>query len=407
MWPLGDQALVSFCNFFTTIILARQLSSEAFGVFQILYLVILLINAIQIALFSNPMMSLGPKYNSKDTPYYFGAVLVHYVFFAAFVGICTLLGDYALRWVNPAWDLGELRTPFLVMALGVLAQDFFRRYFFARSRTGLAFITDGISYVGQLCGLLFIVSFGELDTSVALMTIGVTSFVAVVFSCLFKGEVSINKRFLIATSKENWSFSKWLVGSTVVQWATSNIYLLVSGSILGPQAVGAIRAAQNIMGPINVLFQGLNNIVPLRASQRFHSRGTPGLFAYLGVILLNGLAVTLVFAIIAGLGSEFWFSVFYGDNFREYTFLLKWLALLYPLMFITFVIRVGLRSIEYTKPILVAYVVTTLFCLTVAHWLISGFALHGAMAGFVTNSFILIGIMLFLGRRKLTCDSIE
>ena len=60
-WAIADQAIVSGAGFVTTVLLARQLGGEELGRFTLLWLVVLIANAVQFAMIIAPMMSIAPK----------------------------------------------------------------------------------------------------------------------------------------------------------------------------------------------------------------------------------------------------------------------------------------------------------------------------------------------------------
>ena len=49
--------------------------------------------------------------------------------------------------------------------------------------------------------------------------------------------------------------------------------MLVGASVAGPQAAGGVRATQNVIGPVNIAFQALENIVPIRAAEEMRRGG--------------------------------------------------------------------------------------------------------------------------------------
>ena len=88
--------------------------------------------------------------------------------------------------------------------------------------------------------------------------------------------------------KRNWSFSQWLVYSSLLQWGTGNLFIIMAGTLLGPWAVGVIRIMQNTMGLFNVLFIFLENVLPINFANIFKI-----LSATLGAFFVSVLCVYL------------------------------------------------------------------------------------------------------------------
>ncbi len=85
----------------------------------------------------------------------------------------------------------------------------------------------------------------------------------------------------LTAAKRNWRVARWLVASVVVQWGAGNIFMIAAAGLIGMAAVGGFRAAQNIVGVINILTLGLENAVPPQASRHFYADGHRALSAYL------------------------------------------------------------------------------------------------------------------------------
>jgi hypothetical protein len=83
---LADQALVSACNFATTIVLAHALGLEAFGLFSTAWIVVLLTVSLQLGLVVCPMISIGPGLPGEAGHSYYAIVLVHEAAFLALAG---------------------------------------------------------------------------------------------------------------------------------------------------------------------------------------------------------------------------------------------------------------------------------------------------------------------------------
>src|ERR1035441_1529748 len=91
---LGDQAIVSGTNFFTSVMLARFMGLREFGIFALAWMSVLFVNSLQSALIVAPMMSIGPKQEEKDRPSYFGAVVFQEL---VLISCCVVLVFLALN----------------------------------------------------------------------------------------------------------------------------------------------------------------------------------------------------------------------------------------------------------------------------------------------------------------------
>jgi O-antigen/teichoic acid export membrane protein len=167
---------------------------------------------------------------------------------------------------------------------------------------------------------------------------------------------------------------------------------VAAGSILGVFAVGAIKAAQNIIGITHVFFQALENIVPARASFYYERGGVTRLISYLQRVSFIGGIVTLFFVLIVNLFPKLWISLFYGDDYSEVSYALLWYGPVYLCVFLGLSLRSGLRSVNYTKAIFIGYLAMTIFSLICAYPMIIWLKIHGAMIGILITQIIFLSI---------------
>ena len=386
---LLDQAMVSGTNFLTGILFARFLGVEEFGRFTLTWMAVLFINSIQMAMITVPMMSIGPKQTKNSKSYYYGAIMIQQACFATLSCIAIYIGVKISKLFYPEWSIDHLALPLAAVCFFFQNQDFLRRFFFTTSRHGMALINDTISYLGQLVLLIFLFFTIDMDTTSVLVTIAGTSAIAVVFGVFSLKDLSWQYNGSFQIFKQNWNFSKWMTASAVLQWTSGNIFIVAAGSMLGATAVGAIKAAQNIMGISHILFQGLENIVPVKASVHYAQSGIHGLIRYLKKVILWGGFATAIIALTAGVLPGFWLTLFYGLQYQGFGFILQWYAIIYLLIFMGLPLRVGLRTLETTRPIFIAYVLMTIFSICTAKYFIFYFGIQGIMAGILGTQLIL------------------
>ncbi len=386
---LIDQTMVSGVNFLTGILFARFLGVKEFGYFTLAWLTVLFVNSIQMAMISAPMMSIGPKQTENEAASYYGAVVVHQFCFSLLSFGLIFLGIKTSNFFSPTWKIEHLAWPLALAAFFFQNQDFLRRFFFTTNRLWLAFLSDGISYFGQLAILIILFLTTSMDTAKVLFTIASTSALAMILVSFPLTKLNWNYKSFIKIFVHHWNFSKWMTASALLQWTSGNLFIVAAGSIIGPASVGAIKAAQNIMGISHILFQGLENIVPVRASFNYTQTGIQGLITYLKKVVLWGGLATAIIAFSAGLLPEFWLSLFYGVQYQNFGFILQWYAIIYLLIFIGLPLRAGLRTLETTRPIFIAYVLMTIFTIFTAKYFIFYLGIKGVMLGILGTQLIL------------------
>lgn len=402
-WALADQALISGVNFLTGILLAHGLGIAEFGRFSLAWLVVLFVQSIQESAISAPMMIIGPKEDVEQRPSYYGGVFFQQAILA--------LGSTVVTWTCLRFAgaiVGDSNIESLALSLSATVllsqtQEFLRRYFFAAQRPVASFVGDAVRYISQLAVLfrMFFVSKTAHNVSLALWTIAGASGAGALVLLLFVGKVEWATSALRRTALRNWRSSRWLVGSAIVQWMSGNLFVVAAGAFLGVVAVGALKAAQSLMGVMHILFQGLENVAPIRAAQCYHVDGAAGLSHYLTKVTRVGVAATVTIGLFFAIAPAFWFGLLFGNEFTQYSYLLRWYAAIYVLMFLAVPLRFGLRAMERTVPIFLAYVIAAGFSMTAAYPLVKGLGLIGVVIGSFSIQLLLLGVMLISFRKAL------
>ena len=144
---------------------------------------------------------------------------------------------------------------------------------------------------------------------------------------------------------------------------------------------------------INVLTLGLENAVPPQASRQFYAGGRRALSAYLRKVAWLGGGITLGTALLIAAFPEFWLNLVFGGDYVAYAGVLRWLALCNPIFFLTFPVRVGMRTLEETKPVFLSYLLAASFSLTTAFSVVGYFGLYGVVFGTVAANLMMQAVL--------------
>jgi O-antigen/teichoic acid export membrane protein len=399
-WALADQSLVSGVNFLTGIMLARFLGLEEFGRFTLAWMAVMFVNSIQQAVIVQPMMSIGPKQEAQDEPAYYGALAAHQLAFGAVAFALVWGGATAAAAIMPHWNIAGLALPLASAALAFQCQDFLRRYFFTRGRGAIAFATDGLRYGGQLVVLFWLFRTSAMDSAATLWVIAALAATAAAATLPACERMQWRLAAIRATTKHHWHFSKWLAGSALMQWTSGQLFFIAAGAILGATAVGALKAAQTLMGVTHILFMGLENVVPVRAARHFHKGGKEALSACLKRVTLLGEGAIAAFAAVAVIAPNFWLGLVFGYQYLGYGYLLQLFAVLYLLTFLGLPLRAGLRAVELTRIFFWAQVNATVASVLVVYPIVKFFGLTGVLVGLLLAQAVSLTTQ-FSGFRKI------
>jgi O-antigen/teichoic acid export membrane protein len=282
-------------------------------------------------------------------------------------------------------------------------QDFYRRVNFTLKRSIRSLISDCIAYGGQPLAIMTLSYLEILSIHNTFLTISALFGVAILYN-LPKVKFTLKIRILKNTIIENWSFSKYLVGTALLQWVSGNFFIIVAGGLLGPVAIAAIRIAQNVVGVLHVLFSAMENIIPIKGAEILEKEGSTKALKYFKEMLVKGGLVTLVVLVLIALLRTQIITLFYGAEYLEYVNVLLGFTGLYVLVFAGTIMGFVIRTFEMNSIFFWSYIITTLFSLLVAEPMIRATGIYGVLIGLFITQVIHISFYLLKLNSKLKTE---
>lgn len=351
---IADQMVVSASNFATGIILVRGLGLKQFGVFTVAFALVLLLNNIQLSFICSPMITLAALSDdgAPRTRYLRGMFGVQ-LWFCIAATLAAAIVAAVFLWITPQVDGLKLLPPFLVATVFYLMQDWLRRYYFAAGMAPRAVWNDVVRYIGQTVLLLVLMVTHFLTVSTTFWSIGVVS-AAAFFLGLAGERVSYDHAAALESWRRSKGLSRDLAVASQLQWVVYQGAMLIGAAMLGAEAAGSIRATQNVVGPVNVAYQAMENIVPLKAGEEMRKGGIRAVSRFLYRFGLQGLLVLSAFFVVVGLFSRTFLDFFYGHEVAVYGGILDlqlvYFLLYWPLRQFTYLFR----TINRTPSLLMA-----------------------------------------------------
>ena len=402
-FALLDQSVVSGGNFLTGVIVARALGIEGFGIFSLAWLAVLFMQSLQHALIGAPMLSIGPKQEAHQVRAYYSAILLQQIIVASLLALTIPALGFAAISLGYSNGLDSLILPLTLCIFFTQMHEFARRSCFARNMIVGAFVTDLVRNLSQFIVLLFLlfVLKGIASAAIVLYAIAACAALGVLAAAPAMPRFTRPGCEFGETTRRHFRFSKWLLGSAVLQWTSGNFYLIVAGIVLGPLAVGALKAAQTLFGVTHIFFQAAENILSPRAARIYKERGLAGLSPFIRKTALLGGALTGAACLAFAVPAKFWLLLLFGEEYVGYGFAVVGIAAGYFLMAMALPLRFACTAREETSPIFTGYLLATAFALVAAYPLIARFGLVGAVAGFAASHLIMLGNFWFHYERRM------
>jgi O-antigen/teichoic acid export membrane protein len=346
-----------------------------------------------------PLYSIGAKYRGEQQKKFLGGSLLAQFLIVFLFVFFALLAHLSLSWFSLDLKLQSVASSYfywMFATVSYLLQEYVRRLYYMLGRDQSAFKNDLFCYSGKLI-LVLCAFYADLGLPLIFLWLAITSLVPAIFGFgyLFRSHVlefrCIFTRFFFSRSRQ---FSSWMALSSSVQWTSGNIIYFGVAYLFGTAEVGAIKAAQNIMGVAHVLFQAIENVVPPRIAGILFNSGMIPARAFLMRIGMVGVGCVVALSILIQVFSSEIVSAIYGDIDTDLIEnLLFWFVVAYPFVFISVVLRIWCRTIERPQIIFYSYLLTTVFValtIVVAN-MING--LNGIMFVFFVSHILMVGLL--------------
>ena len=398
-WSLMDQGLTSLTGFFSTFLLARWLAPEIYGAYAIAFAGYLFVSGFHNVIVLEPMSVIGPSRHADRLLAYFRAQMaVHGVL----VGICSVsvvCAGLVVWLIAPASPLAAaiagsgLALPFLLMLF--LA----RRICYIRQRPVIAVLGSGSCFVMTVCGLYALRSFDGVSPFSVFLLVGVASLAG---SCVvlrqigiaaFRTRSVVDERIAWTSAlRENWSYGRWLVGSTILYSISGQVQMFLAAALLGLGAAGTLRA---MMLPASVMTQAVTaaELLVLPGLSRDFGRGLVGLIRQKAVIVSFSLcAAGLCFAAVLWVTAGRVEHLLFAGKFAAYAWLMPILGLVPATNGFTMGFSAALRASQKPHFDLLANAIAAPVAMISAVGFIRWWGLAGAAASMVAGFGVYMGV---------------
>ena len=242
-----DQGLVSGAGFLLSFLLARWLSSEAYGAFAVAFATLLFLSGFHNVLLLEPMSVMGPaRYSNQASAYLAAQLKIHKLLGSLLAGALLLTALLmklleANRELAMATAASAFALPFFLMLWLV------RRMAYMLQRPAIAGWASAGYFLLTLFGLLVLHTRNVLTPTTAFFVLGSAGLLSVALPLRQLGMLgarTVDPCSWRAVAQENWNYGRWLVLSTALFSVAAQIQTYLAAGFLGLGAAGIFRAMQ-------------------------------------------------------------------------------------------------------------------------------------------------------------------
>ena len=269
-WGIADQAVSSLTNFALLVVVAGAVGRSAFGALGIAFAAYAVVIGLGRAVAGEPLTVRYSVSDARDARVASNAAL----------GMAALVGTgggvlVVLIGLGAGGALGRALVPLGVVLPGLVLQDTWRFAFMTAGRPRAACANDALWAAVQCVGLVGVALAGAVTVPAAVLAWGAGANVAALAAARASGmtpDVGRARAWLFR-QRDLWPRFATEFLALTGSWQVALVGL---GAVAGLDAVGSLRAAQMLVGPLNVAFLAVPLVVvPESARQWRAGRGTP------------------------------------------------------------------------------------------------------------------------------------
>ena len=375
-----DQGIVSLSNFLTTVIAARTLAPDQFGIFSLFYATLLILSGIQNALITGPIRVLGVQKTGGETTSYFHAQ----IYLQLILGIVISLISVTVL-IASASAKSSTGISFSLCVFFVQLQELARVILATRLSLVSLLLLDVLTHSARIVLVMMLAMGDELTTSSLFLAIGIPcAITASMFLRLHRME-GMQLKVLLMRALENWIFGRWSLVETFAYMVSSQFYFYITALMVSIESVGALNAVLSVLNLVNVLLSGVMGFAIPIARQRLLNVSFNAWKSWLKRV---GIALTmcvLVLWIAITVLARPLISFTFSDFYAEYAYLIQIIGFSYVFRSVNTVLIAAYRTAELPQVGSSAQLASAILSLLIAYPLIKTFGVGGAALGFVVT----------------------
>lgn len=393
------QSMLSLSNFVVGFAIAKFATKSEYGIYVILFSIMGIIGNYQNALINSPLTVLLPKKESREKVQFIsGLAFGQWLIFLPVSVVALIIASiYAYIY----YDITILKYVFVlsVATLAYLFREFIRTVNYSKMQIHLLFKMDAFFVVLIALGVLTLIVFQHVTSSLSISILGSGYFTAAVLGLLYsKDSYKINWKSIRDAFSETWSYSCWALVGVTSDIFKNQGYIYIVSAMLGLDRIAEISAARLFLMPIGLLVASSGKIILAKGSDILNATGVDRFKKFVFLISLFLLLVWLSYSLGLFVLLDYLISFLGGKYGNIHYLILLWggFFLIYSLRYsITTALVACAEFKKLAKYDVISAIITVTSCLILTQ-LLGG---YGTIASLIVGE---LSILLFALSRLLS-----
>ena len=407
---VADQGVFSGTNFILNILLARWLQPHEYGSFVLALSIFLFISGFHNALILEPMNTVGVARFTYDARTYVGKTIWLHFALTLSVSILLLSASIILDIMGSSFaaNLYSISTALpLILLLWLL-----RTTCYIKTEPYIALRGSAIYFLLLSTGMLLLKKFNWLSPSNAFL---ITGFVSVIVSIYLIKVLGLNLNYVVLFKSSpkfrnilsaHWRYGRWVSGSAAMHWLSGSVYLPMVGFIVGLSQLGALRAVQNLVLPLDQIMTAIGMLLLPWFAMRFETNGKFWLKRRIIKVICFFFSVSLLYIILMFFSGPRLITILYGDKYSiQYNWMIPYLCIIAFVGTKNQLLYIFLKTFQKPNVIFLSQTCTAIFSLTIGTYLVWRLNLLGCLYSLFICSLVNGLIMLIFFSNTLECLS--
>jgi O-antigen/teichoic acid export membrane protein len=311
-----DQCLASASNFAVGIVVARLSGPTGLGAFALAYAIWVLLTMIHRSLITVPMAIMGDMRGDRKDEFVQRGFAADVALGLMAACIIAAVGTALLLFGQHTFGVGLLSLAPWVLVLDL--QDYWRQMGFMQADPRKSLMNDLVFNTVQVFtfGAVFVAGLHSVFAVVSAW--GLAATVAALYG-IRQFSLRPSLRGGLSFLRSRWPMSRWLASERTANWSASQLYLIVAGALLGPAALGGLKAAQSlVLGPATLVINAGGSFGLPEASRQLEERGWKGMARVARFVTGAGVLASSACGIVVLLAAPMLLKLLYGPGFVVY-----------------------------------------------------------------------------------------